>query len=231
MKMMEGITQRVKGLTEREEWPGWARIMLNRHAMPNNDKKPFLFQMQQLYGTPTLQPYILSLLFSSPSARDKWRENNKLQALVLPPLFRVANAFAHSRDYTCFRLVSFLPYRPRISKIQFKGRYFMLRVRDKSVSHTLHTNFAGYLFAPLFCFPLLLHHSFSTLMCWTNLLWPKTNIGILREIVLGWHGVHSTLSQLNAPLDLFISFQNGQLWLGPWARLGAFFFLSYSFFL
>ena len=117
--------------------------MLNRHAMPNNDKKPFLFQMQQLYGTPTLQPYILSLLFSSPSARDKWRENNKLQALVLPPLFRVANAFAHSRDYTCFRLVSFLPYRPRISKIQFKGRYFMLRVRDKSVSHTLHTNFAG----------------------------------------------------------------------------------------
>ncbi len=36
----------------------------------------------------------------------------------------------------CFLFFVFLLlHRPRISKIQFKGRYFMLRVRDKSVSH------------------------------------------------------------------------------------------------
>jgi hypothetical protein len=57
---------------------------------------------------------------------------------ILAGVLRVGSSAMVVIIWDVFDMFSFfflLLHRPRISKIQFKGRYFMLRVRDKSVSH------------------------------------------------------------------------------------------------
>lgn len=67
-------------------------------------------------------------------------------------------------------LVLFLPdlNRPRISKIQFKGRYFMLRVRDKSVSHFYTHTYSHYLLSISSSF--FFQHIFLFFLSYSSLL-------------------------------------------------------------
>ncbi len=87
--------------------------MLNRHAMPNNDRQTFLFTTNDYMA---LLSYTSCLLFFFFSFFRRGKKNGERKQQVLPPLFRVSNAFAiRSRHNRFVCLVFFSGFFPIVS--------------------------------------------------------------------------------------------------------------------